>query len=47
MEQYLDVSEIYVNGGLTNSDIFNEIQCSVYGKRLFDEEKLMQQPEEL
>ena len=34
MEQYLDVSEIYVNGGLTNSDIFNEIQCSVYGKKI-------------
>ncbi len=34
MEKYLDISEIYVNGGLTNSDIFNKIQCSVYGKRI-------------
>lgn len=34
MEKYLDISDIYVNGGLTNSEEFNRIQCSVYGKKI-------------
>lgn len=34
LKKYLEISDIYVNGGLTNSDPFNEIQCNVYGKRL-------------
>lgn len=31
MKKYLDISEIFVNGGLTNSEVFNQIQCCVYG----------------
>jgi len=34
MRKYLDISEIYVNGGLTNSEVFNRIQCCVYGKKI-------------
>lgn len=34
MEKYLDISDIYVNGGLTNSEVFNRIQCCVYGKKI-------------
>lgn len=34
MENYLDILDVYVNGGLTNSDIFNKIQCNVYGKKI-------------
>ena len=34
MKKYLEISEIYVNGGLTNSEPFNEIQCNVYGTKI-------------
>lgn len=34
MRQYLDISDIYVNGGLTNSEAFNKMQCSIYGKKI-------------
>lgn len=34
MKKYVDISEIYINGGLTNSEYFNEIQASVYGSRI-------------
>lgn len=34
MKKYSDISRIYVNGGLTNSAPFNEIQSSVYGERI-------------
>lgn len=34
MKHYLDISDIYVNGGLTGSESFNEIQCNVYGSRI-------------
>ncbi len=34
MKKYLDISEIYVNGGLTNSEPFNEIQANVYGAKI-------------
>lgn len=34
MKKYLDIAEIYVNGGLTNSDPFNEIQSNVYGTKI-------------
>lgn len=34
MRNYLDIIDIYVNGGLTNSAPFNEIQCNVYGAKL-------------
>jgi len=34
MEEYVPLSDIYINGGLTNSDSFNNIQCNVYGTRL-------------
>lgn len=34
MKKYLDISDIYVNGGLTGSEPFNEIQCNVYGTRI-------------
>ncbi len=34
MKKYLDISEIYVNGGLTESEPFNHIQCNVYGTRI-------------
>lgn len=34
MRKYLEISDIYVNGGLTNSEPFNEIQSSVYGTRI-------------
>lgn len=34
MRKYLDISEIYINGGLTNSEPFNEIQCNVYGTKI-------------
>ena len=34
MNAYETISEINVNGGLTNSRIFNEIQCNVYGRRI-------------
>lgn len=34
MGKYLDISDIYVNGGLTNSEVFNRIQCSVYGTKI-------------
>lgn len=34
MKKYLDISEIYVNGGLTNSEPFNIMQCNVYGTRI-------------
>lgn len=34
MKDYIPISDIYINGGLTNSEPFNEIQCNVYGKKL-------------
>lgn len=34
MKKYLDISDIYVNGGLTNSEVFNWIQCNVYGTKI-------------
>lgn len=34
MKKYLDISDIYVNGGLTNSEVFNRIQCCVYGAKI-------------
>lgn len=34
MKKYLDISDIYINGGLTNSEPFNEIQCNVYGTKI-------------
>lgn len=34
MKKYLEISDIYVNGGLTNSEPFNEIQCNVYGTKI-------------
>lgn len=34
MRKYLEISDIYVNGGLTNSEVFNEIQCNVYGTKI-------------
>lgn len=34
MKKYLDISVIYTNGGLTNSEPFNEIQCNVYGTKI-------------
>jgi len=34
MKKYLDISDIYVNGGLTNSEVFNRIQSCVYGTKI-------------
>lgn len=34
MQKYVDITDIYVNGGLTNSEAFNEIQCNVYGTKI-------------
>lgn len=34
MGKYLGISDIYVNGGLTNSEAFNQIQCNVYGTKI-------------
>jgi sugar (pentulose or hexulose) kinase len=34
MKKYVEISSIYVNGGLTESEVFNEIQCNVYGTRI-------------
>lgn len=34
MEKYLHISDIFVNGGLTNSEVFNRIQCCVYGTKI-------------
>lgn len=34
MGKYLDISDIYVNGGLTNSEVFNRIQSCVYGTKI-------------
>jgi xylulokinase/glycerol kinase len=34
MGKYLEISDIFVNGGLTNSEVFNRIQCCVYGKKI-------------
>ncbi len=34
MRDYTDVDRIYINGGLTNSDAFNEMQAKVYDSRL-------------
>ena len=31
MKKYVELSEICVNGGLTNSEPFNQIQSDVYG----------------
>lgn len=34
MRKYLNISDIYVNGGLTNSAAFNQIQCNVYESKI-------------
>lgn len=34
MNKYLDISDIYVNGGLTNSEPFNDMQSNIYGKKI-------------
>ncbi len=34
MNQYVAVSDIYINGGLSNSVPFNEIQTNVYGRKI-------------
>ena len=34
MNKYIKVSDIYINGGLTNSVPFNEIQTNVYGMKI-------------
>lgn len=34
MRKYVDINDIYINGGLTNSVPFNEIQCNVYGTKI-------------
>ncbi len=34
MNGYKNITEINVNGGLTNSAVFNEIQCNVYGRKI-------------
>lgn len=34
MKKYLAISDIYVNGGLTNSEAFNQIQCNTYGTKI-------------
>lgn len=34
MKKYLEIADIYVNGGLTNSEAFNEIQSNVYGTKI-------------
>ncbi|MDD3251116.1 MAG: FGGY family carbohydrate kinase [Lachnospiraceae bacterium] len=34
MNKYLKVSDIYINGGLSNSEPFNEMQANVYGMKL-------------
>lgn len=34
MGKYLDILDIFVNGGLTNSEVFNRIQCCVYGTKI-------------
>ena len=34
MNKYVKVSDIYINGGLSNSVPFNEIQTNVYGMKL-------------
>ncbi len=34
MNKYVKIRDIYVNGGLTNSDPFNEIQTNVYNSKI-------------
>ena len=34
MAQYVHVSDIFVNGGMTNSRPFNQMQADIYGKRI-------------
>lgn len=34
MKEYVNIQRILINGGLTNSDAFNQIQCDVYGMDL-------------
>ncbi len=34
MREYTDIKEILINGGLTNSDVFNKMQCDIYGVEL-------------
>lgn len=34
MNRYVSLSDIYVNGGLTNSEPFNDIQCNIYGRKI-------------
>lgn len=34
MKKYVDIQSILINGGLTNSEVFNHIQCDVYGTDL-------------
>lgn len=35
IEKYTKIEKIFVNGGLTNSEPFNKIQCNVYGKKIY------------
>lgn len=34
IQKYMDVSDICMNGGLTNSVFFNQMQCNVLGRRI-------------
>lgn len=34
MKKYTEIVKVYVNGGLTESEVFNEIQCNVYGTEI-------------
>lgn len=34
MKAYVPLTDIYINGGLTNSDPFNDMQCNVYGTKV-------------
>lgn len=34
MKRYVEIQNILINGGLTNSEVFNQIQCDVYGMDL-------------
>ena len=34
MNKYVKVSDIYINGGLSNSVPFNDIQTNVYGMKI-------------
>lgn len=44
-EQICKVSDIYINGGLSNKAPFNDIQTNVYGMKIIQGKKQMLQPE--